>query len=199
MKTLLAALLVLAAMIVTGCSTPSLNALASDETVVADTGIVGTWEPVNEDGKEAEEYYVVSDAGEKTYTVKLVKEGEEKGMQFSMQLVKLGDHQFIDLTMTRTDRDEVGERFGTMAAPMHNFFRCKRNGDALQIWPLEHDALEKGLKDGTFKLGHAEHGKEKKVVLTASTEDLQAFFKANAEHKDLWGDIGTLKRKAAKK
>jgi hypothetical protein len=182
-----------------GCGVPSLNALATPETTVADDGLVGTWAPVKEGNDTSGERYVISpgDASDKTYTVTIIPEDkDEKPMDVEVQIVKLGEHHFLDMRMPKAKRSEL-EQYGTLVAPLHNFYKVKREGDTLTVWGIDHQWLEKSLKDGTVKLAYAEHGKDKDPVLTASTEDLQAFFTKNASRAELFEDPGVLKRQPA--
>jgi|GEM_PF-4299133 len=197
MKLTLSALLLTFVAALTGCSTPSLNALASDDTAIADDGLTGIWQPLDKETQkpEEDETYTITSTGDKQYEVTIEKKDDkDKPMQFALRLVKLGDATFIDMTVSNSGRKEM-ERFGTTLAPMHNFFKYKRDGDTLEVWALDNDYVEKALKKGDLKLAYALH-EEKHVVITASTADLQAFFKANAASADLFEAPGTLKRKA---
>ncbi len=182
-----------------GCGVPSLNALATPETTVADDGLVGMWAPVK-DGKEAGgERYVISPAhaSEKSYAVKIIPEDkDDKPLDVEVQIVKLGEHHFLDMRMPKARRADL-EQYGTLVAPLHNFYKVKRDGDTLTVWGIDHQWLEKSLKDGTVKLAYAEHGKDKDPVLTASTEALQAFFTENAANEKLFDDPGVLRRRPA--
>jgi hypothetical protein len=196
MKLTLAAVLLTLAAALTGCSTPSLNALASDDTAIADDGLTGVWQPIDKDSQkpEEDETYTITSTGDRQYEVTIQKKDDkDKPMQFALRLVKLGDTTFIDMTVSSSGRKEM-ERFGTTLAPMHNFFKYKRDDDTLEVWALDNKYLENALKNGDLKLGYALH-EEKDVVITASTADLQAFFKANAASPDLFEAPGTLKRK----
>ena len=199
MKLLLSAVLLTMASLLPGCSTPSLNPLASADAVIVDDGLTGVWAPVEENGKEPKERYIIALAEKKAYSLKITKnEKDERDLEFSIQLVKLADHHFLDMTVSEKDRDEIGERWGTTAAPMHNFFKIKRDGDTLTVWSIDDEYLEKALKGGTLKLDHALYGEDKDVVLTASTTDLQAFFKAHAGSTTLFREPGVMKRVPAK-
>jgi hypothetical protein len=196
MKLALSALLLALATALTGCSTPSLNALASDDTTITDDALTGVWQPLDKDTQkpEEDETYTIASAGDKQYEVTIEKKDDkDKPMQFALRLVKLGDATFIDMTVSNAGRKDM-ERFGTTLAPMHNFLKYKRDGDTLEVWPLDDDYLQKALKNGDLTLAHAIHD-QKDVVLTASTADLQAFFKTNAASDKLFESPGKLKRK----
>jgi hypothetical protein len=199
MNRLLSSLAVVAAaVLVGGCSTPSLNPLASDEKVVEDAGLVGTWIP-QEDGKPStEEKYVITAEGDKGYTVKIVEleKKNAKAQEFGVKLVQLGGERYIDLTLPKSAEKEL-EPYGTTVAPMHNILKVKREGDTLTVWPLDDDGLEKALKEGSVKLQFARYGREEKAVLTATTKELQAFFGGKDAAK-YFKDPGTMKREAAK-
>lgn len=196
MKTLLSLVLVgAAALLFGGCTTPSLNALATPETTVTDQELVGRWI----DPEDADTTYVVTTAGENTYELKCIpKDASKRPLQFSFQLCRLADTRFIDLTITKAAADDLGEKYGTCALAAHVFMKMRRKGDDLTVWQMKNDWLNDGLKGGEVKLAHATirpPGEDKEnYVLTGSTSELQSFFRRNAETEEAWDKPGNFKR-----
>jgi hypothetical protein len=200
MKRLLSSLAVVAAaLLIGGCNTPSLNPLASDDKVVEDAGLVGTWIPQEDNGKpNTDEKYNVTAQDDKAYQVTIVRvdEKEKKPQEFGVKLVQLGSDRYIDLTIPKSAKKEL-EPYGTTVAPMHNIIKMKRDGDTLTIWPMTDDAVGKALKDGTLKIPYAKYGEDEDPVLTATTKELQAFLGGKDAAK-YFKDPSTMKREAAK-
>lgn len=192
MLALRAAVLGLFALVLVGCSTPSLNPLASADTTLADPGIVGEWI----DDSDKPSVYAVTAAGDTKYHLAGTETGGKGEISLDFTLVRLDGVTYADLTMPKTDFEKAAQRHGTTVVPAHVFVRLARDGDTLTIRPLNDDWLQDGLKAGTIALAHAKV--DDTMVLTASTEDLQKFFKANKDK--LWkaDSVTTLKRRAAK-
>src|SRR3954466_6727116 len=111
-----------------GCTTPSLNALATPETTVADPDLVGRWI----DTENQDTTYVVTAAGENTYNLKCIpKEGGKHTLEFSFQLCRLADTRFIDMTVTKSAAEDLSDKYGTCALTAHVFMKMRRKGDDL--------------------------------------------------------------------
>src|SRR5262245_28741004 len=163
-----AALLVLASAL-GGCSTASLNGIATPEAVTTDAGVVGQWRQA--DGK-GEHTYAISADGKDRYRLDVTpdKAGQRK-LEFTAQLVELGAATWADLTVTDKDREELQERFGSAVVPAHSFMKVQREGDQLTVWQLKQEYLNAGLRDKSIGLEHADLP-EDTVVLTGSTAGL---------------------------
>jgi hypothetical protein len=189
------------ALLMGGCTTPSLNALATDETTVTDDELVGTWVDVNKDDSAT---YVVTDAGKSTYHLKCMpKEAGKHPLEFSFLICKLADTRFIDLTVTKADGEALGNKYGTTVVPAHAFMKIKRTRDELKVWQVKDEWLKDGLKSGEIKLAHAavtKPGEEDGTyVLTGPTAELQRFFRQNAESEELFDKEMTFQRDTGEK
>jgi len=173
-RTVFLAALVIAA-ILGGCSTPSLNRLSSEETLTKDDGLVGQWQE-NDDG----DIYLVLAGDKGSYRLLGIPEDKDEAtLTFEFRLMKLGEHRFIELTPAEGARKELGDRFGTTVVPVYVFMKVLRDGDSLKVWQVDGDWLTDGLEKGDHKLGFAK-GEGDTIVLTASTGELQEFFKKHA-------------------
>jgi len=192
------ALIFLAALVVAllgGCTTPSLNALATPETTVTDPDLVGRWI----DAEDQDTAYVVTAEGENAYHLKCIpKDASKRPLEFSFQLCRLADTRFIDMTVTKGAAEELNDKYGTCALTAHVFMKARRKGDDLTVWQVKNDWLTDGLKSGEIKLAHATvrpPGEDKEsFVLTGSTAELQSFFRKNADAEEAWDKPTNFKR-----
>ena len=72
--------------------------------------------------------------------------------------------------------------FGGHFIQAHSIWKVDHTGDKLTLTPISQEWLKAGIKDGTLKVKHEEMGREKIIVLTASTEELQKFVLKHASN-----------------
>lgn len=178
-----------------GCTTPSLNALATPETTFTDADLVGRWI----DPEDQDTAYVVSVEGENAYHLKCIpKDAGKHPLDFTFQLCRLADTRFIDLTVPKGSAEELNDKYGTCVLTAHVFMKMRRKGDDLTVWQVKNDWLSDGLKSGEIKLAHATIrplGEDKEnYVLTGSTSELQTFFRKNADTDEAWDKPTNFKR-----
>jgi hypothetical protein len=201
MKSLLALCVAAAlALLVGGCTTPSLNPLATPETVVTDQDLVGTWI----DPESMDETYVVTTSGKDAYELKCIpKDTSKRTLEFSFQICRLADTRFIDLTVTKASGDELNDKYGSVVVPAHVFMKMRRERDQLTVWMIKDEWLKDGLKSGEVKLAHAtlkEPGDDKEsYVLSGSTSELQLFFRNNVDNEELFDKATVFERDTPEK
>lgn len=177
----LVAPIALACTLLGGCTTPSLNPLASEGTTIADQGLIGSWTEQRGDTT----YVVLPTSDAKVYRLEVVPHNVDKdGIEAQFQVVKLGDDQFLDLSPTDSERTRVSEAAGTMFVPAHCFVKFSRDGDKLVARQLAKDWLKDALFDGSQVLTHAIADKE--VVITAPTAEVQAFVQRISKLEKAW-------------
>lgn len=172
-----AALLAAAAtLLLGGCWTLSLHPLYSDD-VVLEPGLEGRWGDPEEPGGETWEFLRDSERSyrlivreENVTTVDPARDG-----LFNVRLVRLGGGLYADIFPEAVET--VPDFYEAHVIRGHCFARLRLEGDALHASFLDEDWLREGLKSGRFALGHERC--RGRIVLTASTEELQAFV---AEH-----------------
>jgi hypothetical protein len=181
----------------TGC-VPSLHPLYTQDDLVFEPGLVGKWSPM-EEGEEGEVWRFVK-AGESGYRLIIEPKEEKKDSQedrpaqraeFDARLLKLGDHMFLDLY---PEQPKFENDFYMMhLVPAHSFFKISIEGDILKLVMLDYDWLEKMLEKRKIKLKH-ERLEDGPIVLTASTKELQKFFKKYADNRDAFQNPGLMRR-----
>jgi hypothetical protein len=167
-----------------GCI-PSLHPLYTEETMVFREELIGAWK---EKPQDEDSWTFVK--GEKS-SYRLTIQEKEKSSVLEARLVKLGDQLFLDLT---PDGDalknaKLGEFYCAALIPGHLILKVKLGGK-LELQFLEPEKLQEFLKANPDALAHTEV--EDRLIITATTPALQAFFKKHADTKELWGEAAVM-------
>lgn len=186
-------LIVMAGALAAGCTSPSLNPLVSEDVRAADPGLVGAWAKADGERDDGSRYSVAEDNGRYVLGWDSGEPGKAARL-WSFLLARLGDHVFADLTMTPDEARKLEDRAGTVAVVAHSFMRVRREGDRLSVWVVNDDWLDEGLRSGTLKLAHVRYDDGDRLLLTATTPDLQAFFREHAGNAAAWRDEFALNR-----
>ena len=191
MRTLVWSLTLASAAVFCSCGTPSIHPLASDDTKATDPALVGTWAKPDADRDEA--VYTIARAGE-NYALSVEDRDPKKPEKwdFEVRLVQLGKDRFVDVQPPEADRDKIDEKWSSLFIPAHLFARYEIEGDTLKVWILDKEWLRKSLASGAIKLPHTGIDHDW-VLITASTPELQAFFREHARDADAF-DLTELKR-----
>ena len=163
----------------TSCGPPlSVFPLFTEETLVSAPELIGDWA-----GDPDVSLKISQVDGKKTLRASWHEENECPA-EFEIHAVRLGDRLFWDWTPSEhqsheTDNDVL--EYHTL--PLHSFARVDVEGDRLRVAVMDYDWLTKQIESGKVKLDHVMLD-GKIPLLTASTEDLQAFFAENAGNPD---------------
>jgi hypothetical protein len=156
-----------------GC-VPSLNPLYTDKDLVFDSVLVGTWrDPDNGT-------WTFRKAGAKSYKLRYAEKGVSAA--FDVHLVRLGKSLFLDSYpdasgMVRNDFYRLHFVAG------HVILKLVLKKDSLNLTALNSDWLQKGIAAHRLKIRHEPFGRDR-VLLTASTAELQEFIRKHAEDPD---------------
>ncbi|MCC6697878.1 MAG: hypothetical protein IT365_19785 [Candidatus Hydrogenedentes bacterium] len=175
-----------ACLLTAGCIPLSLNPLYTDDDLVYDAGLEGTW-------GEAPEQWAFEKAGENEYLLK-VSEDEGRTTEFSVHLVQLKKHRFLDLQLS--DRPDLSEWEMLHVIPAHTFWAFERDGDTLRLRNFDPEWLEDRVKNDRLWVPHTESNDF--LVLTAGTKRLQRFMLKWADDEEAMGDWEEMKRAPAK-
>jgi hypothetical protein len=165
-----------------GCFVPSINPLYTEKDLVFDPALVGTW------GKPDDtQRWVFAREGDKAYTWQVIE--KESTNTFRAHLVRLGEQRFLDALLVRTSDNWPGVgRPAVVVRPAHIFFTVELTNSTLQLRGLNPEWIDKLLKEQPKEIAH-EWLKEPdnsdeggRVLLTASTAELQRFVLKYAEH-----------------
>lgn len=150
---------------------PSVNPFFTEKDVVFDARLVGEWQS-KEDSDEPETW--TFEQGENKAYKLTVREKKGKEGKFAARLFKLKNEHFLDLIPT--DCELAPDQADLVAASMfpgHLLLRVPQLEPELHIAYCDYEWLEKHLKSKPKALTH--HREDDRLVLTASTRELQRF------------------------
>lgn len=163
-------------LLLTGCL-PSLHQLYTDETLVFEEGLIGKWRADEDD------IWQFRKAGEKEYELRIYDTEKECG-RFEAHLVKIKDMMFLDLYPDSEHIKDLDDFYKLHLLPVHTFMKVDRIDPNLQLRLIDYDTVASMLEDNPDALKH--EVVDERIVLTASTEQLQEFVIAHVE--TIFGD-----------
>jgi hypothetical protein len=172
-----------------GC-VPSLHPLYTDKDVVYDPKLVGVWSDPNSSDTGIWEF---RPAEPNTYTM-IFTDKDKKTGSFSVHLAKLNNTLFLDVFPNDPNMPQNGF-YQIHLLPAHTFMKVDQIEPTLKLCFMDVDKFTKRLEKNPTLLKHEilKNG-EAKLVLTASTKELQEFMRKHAGDKDVFGEPSNLKR-----
>jgi len=162
------------------CKVFSLYPLYTDEDLIFEASLLGSWSVNSDliDGLEEARYVFEQKAEKDAYTMRIMsfeynELGELKDTMtatFDVHLVKVGDTYYLDLY---PDSETVAyQNF----LPVHSFIRIdfKREG-VLSMWEFKANRLRELFQQNKIRLRHEITPEDNYVLITAKTEELQKF------------------------
>jgi len=175
----------------------SLHPLFTEETLVFEEKLLGTWV---DDSNNIWEFKDPNEQ-EKIYKLIFVDNEGQKG-SFDARLTKLENKLFLDVYPSEPPWDEedpnkVEWPYNTFFfMPVHTFIKINDIEPELKLQLTDDDELKKLLKENPNSIEHTSI--EDKFVLTASTEELQAFVVKYADDSRVFTAEVVLARKKPK-
>jgi hypothetical protein len=175
----------------------SLHLLFTEKELAFDEKLLGTWVDANET------MWQFSDANKPEKAYKLIftdKEGK-KG-SFVAHLVKLENRLFLDVYPSeppwdKKDPNKVEWKYNTLfVVPVHTFIKIDSIEPQLRMKLTDDEDMKKLLKEDPNAVEHTSI--EDKLVLTASTQKLQAFVLKYADDDRVFSNEVVLNRKKTK-
>jgi hypothetical protein len=194
-KTLAHTMAVLGLLLSAGCLCTSIAPLYTDTDVVFEPALLGTWVERTKDAPT--ESWTFTKSGDKAYRI-LVVTANDKTVLVG-HLLKLDDTLFLDVHADVLESQGVPVALASTLsgwyAPVHLFVRINRITPTLTLNAIDADWLETYLAEHPDALRHITNDHD--LLLTATTQELQAFVRAQAKTKGLFADQGELVRKGA--
>ena len=163
--------------LLTGCDPiASLHPLFTEEDLVLEPSLVGTWVSGDRD------ILMFAESRDKTYKATLTGSSGESA-SFVICVVRLENFLFLDAS---APLEESQTRFDLI--PAHTFYRIRlqlfhaMEGDVLQVAFLDDDWVEEAIQQEEIKLAHERLDRD--ILLTASTKDLQSLVVKYAEDEE---------------
>jgi hypothetical protein len=180
-----------------GSCVPSLHPLYTDKELVFEEKLLGSWG----DGDQAWEFKT----GEKEKSYDLTTDEKGKKGEFTVYLVKIqggskADEKkdsarqallFLDL-YPKEPKLETNDFYKFHLLPVHTFLKIEQLGTTLKMQAMNPEKLQEMLKAKPDLIKH--EVVEDRIVLTASTKQLQKFMIEHANDEGLFGEPSDLER-----
>lgn len=158
-------------LLLVGCL-PTLHPIYNDKTLIFKEELIGKW--TDDDG-----LWQFKRAGEKEYELRIFDDEKELG-RFSAHMVGIEGLMFLDLYPDSEPLEELDDFYKIHILPVHTFMKVDRIDPNLQLRMVDYEKIGKMLEDNPNLIKH-EVVDDDRIVLTASTEELQNFI---VEHVD---------------
>jgi len=180
-----------------GSCVPSLHPLYTDKELVFEEKLLGRW------GKDDEVWEFKKGQEEKSYDL-ITKEDGKEG-KFTAYLVKIQDSRKTDKEKQATGQTllfldlypkepelETSDFYKLHLLPVHTFIKVEQIEPALKMRIMNPDGLKEILEDRPDLIKH--EMLEDRIVLTASTKQLQEFMLKHAQDEGVFSEQTTLER-----
>ncbi|KAA5538650.1 hypothetical protein FYK55_27090 [Roseiconus nitratireducens] len=165
----------------TGC-VPSLHPFYNKDETQFDAELVGSWDAKT--GPIRGRWKFSRYRNDASYRLEFTTE-DDKTDVFSAHLFEVGDRRYLDLCLS--EHNEEFEQLSDLAKvhlfSFHTVAQLALKEDALTIAFLDSRWVGKYLSENPTELQHA---RRTRVILTASTQDLQAFIRKHADDPAAW-------------
>jgi hypothetical protein len=175
-----------------GSCVPSLHPLFTDKDFIFKEELVGIW--AGDNNKEIWEFkrYGNDDSNKKYKMIYTDEKGKEG--QFVATLGKLNDMLFLDL-FPESPELETNDFYKIHLLAVHTFIKIEQIEPTLQMRTMDPDKMKNILEKDPNLIRHETlEDQDSKIVLTASTEELQQFMIKHANDEGLFGEPSDLKR-----
>jgi hypothetical protein len=159
--------------------------------LTSDDQILGNWEILSDASKDKPTCCMVFEKSSDGYTMTTPDTDDNEVWTSTVNLVKLGDSIFIDIAPNDEKHDETA-RVSFPTVKVHTFGRIWIEKDKVRMELLDDDGMKKAVVNGKTRLTYVNG--DDGLVLTSTTEQLQAFAREHANDKDAFSFEINLKR-----
>lgn len=176
---------VCAAVLLIGC-VPSLHELYTEETLIFDEGLLGTW--------KGEDVWHFEPDGEDGYLLTIVQDeaGKPQDGRFTAKLVNMDGRRYMDWFPVDEAICEDNDYLRFNWLPMHTFVKLEATDPNLVVCLMDPEKVRDLLKEKPEMVKH--EVRDGRVILTASTAELQEFLRNPAADRAVWSEAHTLER-----
>lgn len=176
-------LLYLTFIFLAGC-VPSLHPLYTEKDAFFEQKLLGCWT----DGKDTWKFQKAADPN--AYSLTMTKKGDLG--KFDAHLVKIENMIFMDLFPQKPDL-KTNDFYKLHLLPAHTFIKVEQIEPKLTLSVMDPETIKEMLENDPNIIKH-EILDDKRIVLTASTKELQDFLKEHADDKGLFGEPAEMER-----
>jgi len=170
-------IIVMMAVTLFACSSPSLQPLVGPESLVSDPGVLGTWamDPPNQTR------VVVTQGADGRYVgaLDVQNAGRTTSLMLEVSLTQIGDDQYVDLYLAKSERDALAARYGFLALPVHQFMMLQRNGDEVRVTSFKAGWLKEAAASNAFAMEVLPVAGHEMGVITADSGSLTEFLRVH--------------------
>lgn len=172
---------------------PSVHPLYTEKDLVQEPTLSGSWTNTS-----SSDHWAFETAEGKSYQL-VQTDADGRVATFSTHLLKLDGVLFLDVQVTdlKGGSEKINEIAQITLIPGHLFFKVAELGPDLKLALVNPDWLGKLLEKNPKALAHIKT--DHAFALTASTKELQRFFRKHLKHPEMFStDLIELKRASAK-
>lgn len=182
----------LLAAVLGGCVLPSLHPLYSDKDIVFEEKLLGNWRSCS-----SKEMWLF-EKGSEPNSYNLTGTDTDGSGKFIAHLVAIDDMLFLDLFPGEPESLKSCSLWRYSICPLHLFIKVDQIEPTLKIRMMNPEKMQKLLENDPNLLKHEILEKnDNRIVLTASTAELQKFMRAYGNSDELFGDVAEFKPPAA--
>lgn len=170
--------------ILSGCI-PTLNPIYTEKDLVFESELLGTWTK-----SKPKEIWTFDQKSETEYLLTYSK--KRKHITFKAHLLKIGESLYLDLYPESPQSDDYFNHMHLY--PVHTFYKIEMTNDQLTIKALDYSWLEKGIDANQINISHIK-SLDGRILLTATTEELQKFILKYTDSKEAYKDSSSYKKK----
>lgn len=182
-----AGITVFAVLVMLGGCVPSLHKLYTEDDVIFKQELVGSWT-----SESIDDSWEFRSDNKESYELNYIDEKGKKG-KFEVHLVKLEDKIFMDLYPSEPNIVS-NDLYKLHLLGVHTFMLIKQIEPVPELSPMDYEGMTEFLEDNPEAIKHEII--EGRVILTASTEELQDFVvKYAGAESEIFDDTITLNKK----
>ena len=177
--------LVMAAAMLSGCVVQCIQPLFAEREYVTYPGLAGTWVQKEDDGKEIGVW--TFEENERQYKLAHTDEKGRKAV-FNVAAGKIGTNTFFDLSLQDPlPGGQLNDLAGVGLIAAHAFVKVVKTNDALLLFAMNYEWLEKHLAENPKAIAHIVQ--DKRFILSGLTAELQGFVARHAHDDKAFGNV----------
>lgn len=173
----------------TGCVVYSFYPLYTEKDLFANDLLTGNWMDKDSTSWSFEHAKTGSKENLKTDStsyVLIVNDKDNRESKFSVHIIKLGGHYFLDFYLEDFYDNQNLDLASFHIVPVHTFAKVVISKNQLQINWFDQNWLEKLIKENKIRIRHEYNGDY--ILLTASPKDLQKFVTKYVDSEEAFKD-----------
>ena len=179
----------LLAAILGGCI-PSLNPLFTEDNLIFEEKLLGTW--AEDDSRETWQFKKGSDDPNSKFYEMTYTDSDGKGVFFA-GLGKIDDMIFLNIYPHEPEL-QANDFYKFHILRVHTFMKIEQIEPTLKMAMMNPDKMKEMLENDPSIIEHKIIEDGDRILLTASTKQLQQFMKEHANDEGLFGEPAELKR-----